>query len=408
MPDAPRQSHPVPPVRRFFPPSVPVHRAQWCVVLITVLIAPGTTLADAGTGTPPAPVVIAAGAARDATASNNQVKMVRTPIGLIVAYAGEAGGREQVFLAISRDNGVRWSVLTQVSSGPASSRLPAIAVDGAGRVHVIWTRYDDGVGAIYYRAWARGWIAPQQKISPGSAYAGYPALALDAAERPQVAWYGIREGPLPASTRHGSIYEIFSTGFDGRAWSRPLLISPGLPDSINAALAAGRRGRVHAVWYQYNGRAYQVRYAERNSAWTGPEGVFRASSDEFNPDLAVDAEGQVSVVWEHHDGDLSFIYYVRRTGERWGAPVALTEGAPPAHHPAIAITSSGNVYVVWDQDDGQVYQRRFAGRWEPVIRLTTDGGNTFPSVAVDGDGADAVWTHAFQAGAAVDFVRLPP
>lgn len=407
MPDAVRQSHPVPPVRRFFPSSVSAHPARWCVVLITVLIASGKTLAGVAPGTAPTPVVIAAGAARDATASNNQVKMVRTPVGLIVAYAGEAGGGEQVFLAISRDHGVRWSSLTQASSGPASSRLPAIAIDGAGRVHVIWTRYDDGVGAIYYRAWAREWIAPQQKISPGPAYAGYPALALDAAGHLQVVWYGIREGPPPAPTRHGSIYEIFSTGFDGRAWSRPFLISPGLPDSINPALVADYRGRFHAVWYQYNGRAYQVRYAERGRSWTAPESVSRAPSDEFNPDLAADGAGQVSVVWEHHDGDRSSIYYARRTGGRWSAPVALTGGAPPAHHPAIAITPSGIVHVVWDQDDGQVYQRRFAGRWEPVIRLTTDGGNTFPSVAADEEGVGAVWTHVSETGAAVDFVPLP-
>jgi hypothetical protein len=165
---------------------------------------------------------------------------------------------------------------------------------------------------------------------------------------------------------------------------------------------------VHAAWYQYNGRAYQVRYAEQNRAWTAPEGVFRVPSDEFNPDVAVDGEGQVSVVWEQHDGDRSFIYYARRVGGRWSAPEALTDGTPPAHYPAIAITSSGIVYVVWDQDDGDVYERRYAGRWDSAIRLTTDGRNVFPSVAADGQGAAAIWTHAVQAGAVVDFVHLPP
>lgn len=377
-------------------------------MLFTVVIVPGGVPAGAVTATAFDPVIIASDAADEATASNNQVKMVRSPAGLIVAYAGMTGGNEQVFLAISRDNGVRWSPLTQVSSGPASSRLPAVAVDGAGRVQVIWTRYDDGVGAIYHRVWSRSWMAPQEKISPGNRYAGYPALALDTAGHPQVVWYGIREGPLATSTKHGSIYEIFYTGFDGHAWSRPVLISSGLPDSINPALVADPRGRVYAVWYQYNGRAYQVRYAERDHAWTAPEGVFRTPSDEFNPDLDVDAEGRISVVWEHHDGDRSFIYYARRAGGRWSAPIALTGGAPPARHPAIAITSTGLIYVVWDRDDGQVYQRRYAGRWDPVVRLTTNGGNTFPSVAAIGAGAGAVWTHAAQAGAVVEFVPLPP
>ena len=324
----------------------------------------------------------------------------------MAVYAGLTRGSEQIFLAISRNNGRRWSPLAQVSSGPAYSRLPAVAVDGAGRIHVIWTRYDAGVGAIYHRVWAQQWMGPQQKISPGPGYAGYPALALDPAGEPHVVWYGIREGPLPTSTRHGSIYEIFYTGFDGHAWSGPLMISPGMPDSINPALAAGRAGRLYAAWYQYNGRVYQVRYAERDGVWTAPEGVFRASSDEFNPDLAADAQGQVSIVWEHHVGDRSSIYYARRAGGRWGEPVALTEGTPPARHPAIAITSSGIIFVVWDQDDGQVYQRRYAGRWDPVVRLTTDGRNMFPSVAADGAGV--IWTHAAHTETVVDFARVAP
>lgn len=402
-----RQSPPVFPAGRFL-----------AFVLVVAAIAPGDILACAGrqraaeaaaaTATVPAPVLLAAGAAGEATVSNNQVKIVRAPAGLVVAYAGMAGGISQVFLAVSRDDGARWSLLAQVSSNPAPSRLPAIALDGEGRVHVIWTRYDDGVGAIYHRVWAGRWIAAPERISPAARYAGYPAIALDRAGDPQVVWYGIREGPLPTSTRHGSIYEIFYTGFDGRAWSRPLLISPGLPDSVNPALAADGQGRMHAVWYQYTGRAYQVRYAERDRNWTTPEGVYRTRSDEFNPDLAVDAGGRVSLVWEHHDGDKSFIYYAQRTRDRWGPPVALTGGVPPARHPSVAVTLSGIIYVLWDQDDGQISLRRYAGRWEPALRLTGDGGNTFPSVAADGGGADTVWTHSTQAGSAVYFVRVSP
>jgi hypothetical protein len=184
--------------------------------------------------------VVATGVPEDATASNNQVKVVRAPAGLLVAYVGRAGGSAQVFLAASPDNGTRWATPVQVSSGPPPSRLPTLALDPAGRLHVIWTRYDDGVGKIYYRLWTGRWTQPQARISPSPGYAGYPALAVDRAGDPQVLWYGIREG-TPASTRHGSVYEIFYTRYDGHAWSPPLLISTGLPDSINPALAGPRR-----------------------------------------------------------------------------------------------------------------------------------------------------------------------
>lgn len=380
----------------------PVFRVLLCLILL-----PWTPALHAAPQEQWRVSTVAASATEDATASNNQVKIVRAPAGLLVGYVGMAGGSAQVFLAISHDNGARWASLEQVSSGPVPSRLPALALDGAGRLHVIWTRYDEGVGKIYYRLWAGGWTAPQARISPPAGYAGYPALALDRAEHPQVVWYGIREGVAPASTRHGSIYEIYSTGFDGHAWSPPLLISPGVPDSINPAMTADRTGRLYAAWYQFDGRAYQIRYAEWGGTWGPPEGVLHSRVDELNPDLAADAMGRVSLVWEHHEGHASAIYYARRSQGRWDGLAALSAGAPPAHHPSVAVTSGGEVYVVWDQEDGRIYLRHYAGRWDPVVRVTPEGGNTFPSASADGAGVDAVWTHTAASRSAVQFARIP-
>jgi len=320
-----------------------------------------------------------------------------------------AGTIPQIMLAFSGDRGVRWSRLAQVSSGPIPSKLPAVAADPAGGVYVTWTRYDDGVGKIYYRVRAaRGWTAAQERISPAGGYAGYQALALDRAAHPQVLWYGIREGNMPTPTRHGSIYEILYTGFNGSAWSHPVLVSTGLPDSVNPALVSGPMGRLYAAWYQYDGRTYQVRYVERDNAWSTPEGVYRTHADEFNPDLAVDADGRVSLAWEHHDGLISVTYYTRRSAGRWAEPVPLSSGPSAALHPSVAATVSGDVYVVWDQEDGQIYLRHLHTRWGPLVRLTADGGNSFPSAAADGGGVDIVWTHAGPKRASVMFARVQP
>ncbi|HLJ59891.1 MAG TPA: sialidase family protein [bacterium] len=357
---------------------------------------------------PPPATVVADGVTEDATASNNQVKLVRDAAGLVVAYVGTGAGGAQIYLARSADGGAHWTKLAQASDGPAPSRLPAIALDASGRLHLMWTRYDDGVGKIYYRVWADRWVGPQQRISPPNGYAGYPGLTVDRAGYPHVVWYGIRGGGAALYTRHGSIYEIYYAGFDGRAWSDPLLISTGVPDSVNAAIAAGPGGRLFAVWYQYDGRTYQIRYAERDRTWTAPEGVFHTPSDEFNPDLAVDAGAQVSLAWEHHTDLNSIIEYARRVGGRWQGPVTLSASGSPARHPSVAVTSTGVVYVAWDQDDGQIYARRYGGMWGPVLRLTADGGNSFPAVAADGAAAAVVWTHTSGHRSSVDYARVAP
>jgi len=359
---------------------------------------------------PVAPVLVARGATSDGTASNNAVKLVRTRRLLVAVYAG--GDVPQILLAASRDGGAHWRPFAQASDGPVASRLPALAADASGRLHVVWTRYDDGVGKVYYREWAGpgggAWTAPQRRISVPDLYAGFPAVALDRLGHPQVVWYGIREGPAPVPTKHGSIYEILYTGFDGHAWSRPALISTGVPDSINPALASDFGGFLHAVWYQFNGRVYQVRYAEYDGRWGPPEGVSRTRADEFNPDVTAGERGRLALVWEQHDSRGSVITYARRAGAAWDAPVDVSEGAASAYHPSVATDTTGTIWTVWDADDGQIYARRFKNRWGPVLRLTGDGGNMYPSALSDGGALHVIWTHTSAAGASVYFARVIP
>jgi hypothetical protein len=354
--------------------------------------------------------VVAAGVTDDATASNNQVKLIRDRAGqLIVAYTQNVGGTPQVMLAASQDEGRHWTSLAQVSSGQVPSRLATLAIDAGARLHIVWTRYDDGVGKIYYRVWQGRWAAPQNRISPSPGYAGFPAQAVDGQGHSHVVWYGIRSGPQPVATRHESIYEIFYTGFDGRGWSPPRLISTGLPDAINPTMAADRTGRLHVAWYQFDGRAYQVRYAERDGAWDQPETVLATRFDAFSPDLALDAGGRAALAWEHHDGLSSSIQFSRRLGGGWSDPVDLSSGAPPTRHPSLGISPAGIVYVGWDTETGAIQIRRFGTRWEPPLTVAADGGNSFPSVLASDRGASVVWTHTSpQGGSAVRYLLLGP
>jgi hypothetical protein len=380
--------------------------------LLTLVVLASVTPAPSA---PPAPVphavLVARGAAPDATASNNEVKLVRARGALIAAYAGGSASAPQILLAASRDNGEHWAPLGQASEGPIASRLAALAADASGRVHVVWTRYDDGVGKVYYREWAGpgpgAWAAPQRRISAPGIYAGYPAVAVDRLGHPAVVWYGIREGPTPVATKHGSIYEILYAGFDGRSWSHPSLISTGIPDSINPALAADSGGRLHAVWYQYNGRVYQVRYARFDGRWDAAAGVSRTPADEFNPDIAVGAQDGLALAWEQHDPRGSAIDYAARDGGGWASPIAVSDGALSAFHPSVAADATGTVWIAWDADDGRIYARRFQHRWDAPLRLTADGGNVFPNVLSEDGVLDVIWTHQDPAGASVYFARVP-
>lgn len=351
---------------------------------------------------------VAVGVPEDATASNNQVKVVRAPVGLVVAYVGRGEGTTHVLLAVSRNGGAHWSPLARASGGRVPSRLPAVGLTPTGDLHVVWTRYDTGVGAVYHRVWRRGgWASPPERLSPATGYAGYPALAVTPAGVVQVVWYGIRPGTPAAVARHGALYEIFATENAGQAWSPPQLISPGLPDSVNPAVAADAEGRVHAAWFQFDGRAYQVRYARWAGRWEHPTTVLRSRADQFDPDVAVDPAGHVVVVWEHHAGSLSRIYSARWAGGRWEGPVPLSGTTESAFHPVVAVGASGIAAAAWDAEDGQVYLRSFRETWGPAVRVTGAGRNAFPSVLLEGSGVDVVWTRVSPPHSEVRFARVP-
>ena len=169
---------------------------------------------------------LAASAADDATSSNNQVKLVRDRAGqLIAAYVQNIDGTPQVILAVSQDEGRSWTPLAQASSGPIASRLPTLDLDGGGRLHVAWTRYDDGVGKIYYRVWQGRWVASQQRISPSPGYAGFPALAVDGVGNPTFSGTAFVPHRSPAG-RVTNRSTRFSTPDTTAARGRPRSSSP--------------------------------------------------------------------------------------------------------------------------------------------------------------------------------------
>jgi len=66
------------------------------------------------------------------------------------------------------------------------------------------------------------------------------------------------------------------------------------------------------------------------------------------------------------------------------------------------------VYVAWETDTGEIHLRRFRTRWEPAVRLTAGGGDSFPSLLASDQGASVIWTHSAQRGSSVRYLRLGP
>ncbi len=335
-----------------------------------------------------------------ATEANNQHKLVARRGTVYVTYTQPVSGTPQVHVDVSPD-ARRWRTLGQVSHGNGPSTLSTMVADGAGRVHVAWTQFDGPIGRVYYSRYDGRWSAPVA-LSSATAYAGYPSMDADSRGRLHLVWYGIRAATAEQPTAHGGIYEIYYVRHDGR-WTQPERISTGVPDAINPALVVDSSDRVHVVWFQSDGRTYQVVYTTRlagHGLWTPPAALTGGEAPSTKPALAVDSNGRVHVIWERSGG----IDYLTGTPARWGAPQRLSE---EGGHPTVGLWSRG-VFALWRGGDGTIRVRPFEGRWQNARRVS---GGDYPNAAPWRPGSDgtplAVWTDAglYQVTALTSFLE---
>jgi len=328
-------------------------------------------------------------AAAVGTESNNQHKIVWQGGQLYVTYTRVVRSVPQVFVDVSTD-GRTWRSLGQASPGPGPATLSTLAVDGQGRVHVAWTDFSTGAGAVHYRLYAGGWHRPVTLSSP-LPYAGYPSLDVDRNNQLHLAWYGIREASQGQPSAHGGIYEIYYLRHDS-GWSRMLRLSGGFPDAVNPALAVDAAGRPHVVWFQSDGQAFQITYTRRHGEWRTPEALTSGPAPSTKPAIAVDATGRIHLAWERLRGGKVVIQYMRGEGDRWSAPLEISGGA--GRHPTVGLWAKG-VLALWQEEDGSIALRAFDGTWRSVKRLGKgDYPNATPWRPMPGARPFAAWTTA--------------
>jgi hypothetical protein len=352
--------------------------------------------------------VVADSTHRFSTAYSSQRKIVRNSAGdIIVAYLKVTDNRSQVFLAISADNGTSWKNFAQVSESEEESVRTSIAVDSKDNLHVVWTKFIAGYGQIAYRRYnsqTATWSS-EFMLTSGPAYSGFPSVAVDANDLIHVAWYGY----------DGVAYQIFYSRFDGIAWSPARKISQGFPDSVNPGVAVNRDNVVYVAWYKNNGRFYQIYVVNSLEDWRNQAVISLGDVDSYNPTIAIDKEGHVHIAWDRDVDGLPQIFYSQFDGQTWSPQLQLTFGEPGSENPSIALDPNEEIFLFYNKRNRDIYMRRFSDEWGDEVRLTTNGNNTFPSVRWSFYNnqyekwatLDLVWTHQVDHGYEVRYAAIP-
>src|SRR5262245_6367136 len=117
-------------------------------------------------------------------------------------------------------------------------------------------------------------------------------------------------------------------------------------------------------------------YIDSVFAWTSPVDITNLTGvREVGPGLAHDALGNLYLVWFGNgstngaDGDASLwrIWFQSHNGAGWSAANSTPLSGTGAGSPEIAVDSSNNLHVVYDEDQEIYYLKRTGGNWSAPL-----------------------------------------
>jgi hypothetical protein len=374
-----------------------------------------------------------------------------------VAWGATAGGRSDVFAAVSRDGGRTFGAPVQVNADAGEGRLggempPRIGLSRRRgtdpEIVVLWTSRGNvtAVKTARSRDGGKTFAKPVAMQAPGTpGDRGWPALAVDAAGTAHVAWLDHRglassgtamnhadhKTAAPrdavAMSRRSGLY--YASAAPGTAPVEHELTS-GVCYCCKTAMAA-RDGRVFTAWRQvYPGNLRDIAFSVSRDAGRSFSTPARVSEDKWaldgcpddGPAMAVDARNVVHLVWPTVVGGTSgegAIFYASSVdGQSFTRRVRVpTLGGPRPSHPQIVVDESGHVTVGWDELVGGERvaavralgtQRDGAISFGPIVKLADTGRATYPVMAAAAGGVVAAWTTGSPEASVVTVRRLQP
>ncbi len=202
-----------------------------------------------------------------------------------------------VYFAQSFNNGTTWTPLQALSSSSAGFLKPRLAVDRAGRLHLLWTEMSGSSASLYYRSfWNNKWSARETLVSESGVYNSSLGLAADRNANPLVAWSKAPSGGGSLFFLRGidERFEIYKTSFD----TTPTVTQPGSGWQISGEPTP-------TTWGESD-------YKQRTgllSLWCAGTNNPNFNEHRYQPDMGARARYLVDMSG-FADGDVSFWYHI--------------------------------------------------------------------------------------------------
>ncbi len=297
---------------------------------------------------------------------------------------------------------------------------PGVAIDANGNGAALWsmaTLTNSTIWASLYTAATNSWSTPVMISNPPGApttfFATNPQVAIDTLDNIFAVWEQVDSVVTQNS--------IWTSRYNGSAWSAPQLLSSGVLYAFDPQLAVDGNNNAFAVWTEDTSadqypmpNVFARLYTAATATWgtsstligkaTFTTGAYDSTE---RPRLAVNANGDAAVAWEetHYNGS-AFEYYIAsahydKSLLSWQTPTNVTvDTTAPKYYPAVVIDGTGNVFAGWQQSSspaqGWMSRYNVASKTWAVPARFESGTQAVSNIEIDVDGAgDAlfVWVQ---------------
>ncbi len=314
--------------------------------------------------------------------------------------------------AAAAKDGTVWLAYIQFHHNPDHNALRA-ALDSPPKDFSRW-RARTGGDQVFLRKYSAGvWGAPIA-VTPAGLDLFRTAVAVDGQGRVWVVWS--QNTQFPAKTPNFEIFaRVIQNGIPGRQFQ----VSNDPANDVAPVAATDSTGNVWIAWQGWrNGRAAILAATQSGDRFGAVQPVSQSSANEWNPAIAADPNGRVTIAWDSYRNENYDVYMRTAAGGQWGPETPVAASARYEAYPSLAYENTGRLWVAyeeggkgWGKDFGayntagvSVYQGRAIRLrgFEPdgrVVETTSDIGSVLPGLPS---------IHFDKAGFQKNFEKLDP
>lgn len=264
----------------------------------------------------------------------------------VAAWSENIGGVRQIVARLKLPGVGSWSPLPAVQSANVAGTQPAVAVDPAGNVLIVWRESNGPTGQLLSRIY-----------NLGSGSFG-TVIPLDAAQTdmraPRVIAYGTNQFLAVWEQANNAIYDLRAKTGNASNWQNASQLVDARAESVGNARLLLAPGVGAFVAWQQGGALYASRWASSTSLWSQPVQV-GAGLAGASDDLRVSLSGDRAIaVWTQRGASGVPDLYYAAVSSLGATPMssgafALESEAGSAGSPALAVNAGGAAVVSWLQ-----------------------------------------------------------